>query len=408
MSLLLFPGDIEWYNIDEMRTARRKHRAGESLAVRRKKVMHTVRSHYQAYRIRRRRQTIVVLAALAVLALLIICIALLVRLFWPAPVDENKGLIQRVLERHFPIQASSNWLYGDFLDYPMQPEALSGRLIPILAIKEDLALKAKLEALFAAYPSRFEPSLYYYSPQDGSFVQFNAYRPVSAASVIKLPILLAYFHDVDQNVLRLNTPVVYLELHRAGGAGGLQYGPTGQVFSAREIVRQMIQLSDNTATNIMISYLGGSGVLNDEFKAMGMQDTRIRNWLPDLNGTNTISMYEMATILNNIQTGTFLSRTSREHALEILKGTHNRRLLPARLPSEAEIAHKTGDIGTALANSGIIYPPGKGYYIVSMHVERPFNDYTARDIIQEASKIIYDHYNGRGYQSTQPKWEKIP
>jgi len=66
------------------------------------------------------------------------------------------------------------------------------------------------------------------------------------------------------------------------------------------------------------------------------------------------------------------------------------------LPHEAVVAHKTGDIGTALGDSGAVYLPDGRKYFVSMQVERPYNDYTARDMVQRASRMIYD------YVSAQP------
>jgi beta-lactamase class A len=60
------------------------------------------------------------------------------------------------------------------------------------------------------------------------------------------------------------------------------------------------------------------------------------------------------------------------------------------------VAHKTGDIGTALGDSGAVYLPDGRKYFVSMQVERPYNDYTARDMVQRASRLIYD------YVSAQP------
>jgi beta-lactamase class A len=129
---------------------------------------------------------------------------------------------------------------------------------------------------------------------------------------------------------------------------------------------------------------------------LGLVNTRIRNWLPDLEGTNTISPYEMVTILNNIDHGSLISESARYNGMSILRSTHNRRLLVSPLPSDVIVAHKTGDIGTALGDSGAIYLPDGRKYFVSMQVERPYNDYTARDMVQRASRIIYDHV------STQP------
>ncbi len=265
------------------------------------------------------------------------------------------------------------------------------RLLPVAALSEDTELETAIRRVIGKYPSRFVPHLYFYDPADQSYVDIGGEEPVAAASVIKLPVLFAWLEDMDQGNLAPETELLYLEHHRAGGAGMLQFQPPGFSLTSQDVATRMIQLSDNTATNIMIDSLGGSEKLNRRFDALGMRETRINDWLPDLPGTNVISMRDMVTLLHNIESGTLLSSESREMALGILKGTHNRRLIPARLPEGTVVAHKTGDIGSALVNSGIVYLPDGRHYYISVQVDRPFNDYTARDIIQEISRTVYDH-----------------
>ena len=139
----------------------------------------------------------------------------------------------------------------------------------------------------------------------------------------------------------------------------------------------------------MHSSLGGHEFLDEQFHDMGLRKTLIRNWLPDLPGTNTISMYEMATLLNNIDNGFLLSQQSRTRAIEILSGTHNRRLLAWTLPPDAIFAHKTGDIGTALADAGIVYMPDNrrsGLKVVREILSDipgvSFVELTARDVVR--------------------------
>ena len=54
------------------------------------------------------------------------------------------------------------------------------------------------------------------------------------------------------------------------------------------------------------------------------------------------------------------------------------------------VLHKTGDVGTMLGDSGIVYTTNGKKYIVTILVKRPFNHYGAKTLIQDASLIIYD------------------
>jgi beta-lactamase class A len=316
------------------------------------------------------------------------------------PIALNSKQFEGMLEQDFGLFETPSLLYYHTMDYAVlshQPLGLlEHKLTPLLPASEDTELKSQLEQLFAQYPaSRFTPHFYFYNPQDGRFVAINGYAPVPAASVIKLPILLDYLMTVDEGLVKVDTPWLYAEFHRAGGSGDLQYKPTGQGLSANDVAGQMIRISDNTCTNMMISYLGGTDAVNQRLADLGLVNTRIRNWLPDLEGTNTISPYEMVTIMNNIDHGPLVSELSRYNGLSILKSTHNRHLLVAPLPKDVVVAHKTGDIGTALGDSGAVYLPDGRKYFVSMQVERPYNDYTARDMVQRASRLIYDYVNAQ-------------
>jgi beta-lactamase class A len=373
---------------------------------------------YQIYRQKKLRQQRVLLLGVGLLLLFGLLILtgwglckaaspLLTRIYPTSPMmTTTPQHFERLLEKDFgPIQTPSllyeNNLGTLLLARTADPTA-SGQLMPIAPSHEDTHLKASLEALLAQYPaSRFVPHIYFYNPQDNTYVEINGYSPVSAASVIKLPILLDYLMHLDEQSIALDTPLLYADFHRGGGAGELQYQPAGQEFLANQIASQMIRISDNTCTNMMISYLGGTDAVNHRLQQLGLLQTRIRNWLPDLTGTNTISQYEMVTILYNIEQGKLISDGARTNGLDILFSTHNRRLLVTPLPKEAKVAHKTGDIGTALGDSGIVYMPDGRKYIMSMQVERPYNDYTARDMVQRASRLIYD------YVETQPNRELL-
>jgi beta-lactamase class A len=359
---------------------------------------------YQAYQQARRRQQRIAILVLGLLLLLSLtglsiwgavrAAQPLLEAWMPLEVVETNELRDMLTKDvGFPTQASL--LYDDTRDFAALSAPVNGflkdKLLPILPMREDSELKAELQAVLSNFPSTLVPHLYYYNPYDGSYVEVNGYKPVAAASVIKLPILLDYLMSLDKNLMQMDTPLLFAEFHRAGGSGELQGRDSGVMFPANHVAGQMIRISDNTCTNIMIDALGGMDILNRKLAALGLTRTRIRNWLPDLEGSNTISAYEMATILYNVDQGPLVSDIARYDGIGILESTHNRRLLVSPLPNNVRVAHKTGDIGTSLGDSGIVYMPDGGKYIISIQVERPFNDYTARDLIQQVSRSIYDH-----------------
>ena len=111
------------------------------------------------------------------------------------------------------------------------------------------------------------------------------------------------------------------------------------------------------------------------------------------------TVYDAKNVLSKIARTTslthsnFLSDKSKIIIKEYMANVENRSLLQAGLPPEAILIHKTGDIGKMLGDAGIVYAQNGRKYIVVILVERPHNDYSARDLIQEASRIIYKNIN---------------
>ena len=252
-------------------------------------------------------------------------------------------------------------------------------------------LKAKLEDLAKKYPD-LKPEIFLVDLDTKGYVKIRAKEPISAASTIKLPILVAFFQDVDSGKIKLEEELTMTEEAIAGGSGDMQYQPPGTKFSALETATKTIVISDNTATNMLIERIGGKEVLNQRFSAMGLMETKINNPLPDLTGTNTTTPQDLGNLLVKIDSGELLSLRSRDRLLHIMSNVEKDILLPQGIESDALIAHKTGDIKSVLADVGMIDMPSGKRYIASMLVKRPDNSLQAQEFIQQASGITYQYF----------------
>jgi beta-lactamase class A len=227
---------------------------------------------------------------------------------------------------------------------------------------------------------------------NGSYVDINASASFPAASTIKIPILVAFFQDVDAGKIRLDEMLTMQKEMMVGGSGDMQYKPVGTQFKALEVATKMMTVSDNTATNMLIARMGGIEALNQRFRSWGLNTTAIRNQLPDLQGTNTTSPKELGTLMAMVSQGNLLNMTSRDRILDIMRNTVRNHLLPTGLGQGASIAHKTGDIGTMLADAGLVDLPTGKRYIVTVMVQRPNNDPRAEKLIGSISKATYQQF----------------
>ena len=265
-------------------------------------------------------------------------------------------------------------------------------LFAIASLGKKIApLESNLQQLAAKYPD-LEPQLFIVDLDTKGFVSIKGQEPIASASTIKLPILIAFFQDVERGKIALDEKLTMTPNLIADGSGNMRYETPGTEFSALETADKMISISDNTATNMLIERLGGMEKLNRRFADMGLKATRLQNLLPDLTGTNTTTPEDLGNLLVKIDGGDLVSLRSRDRILHIMRNLERNTLLPEGLESDATIAHKTGDIESMLGDVGIIDMPNGKRYIASMLVKRPKNSLQAKEFIQQASGTAYQYF----------------
>lgn len=239
------------------------------------------------------------------------------------------------------------------------------------------------------------PGVFVLDLDNGDFFSFNGNTTFSAASMIKVPILVAFFQDVDAGKIKLDDILSIEQADIAEGSGDMQYAGAGSQYSALETATNMIITSDNTATNMIIRRMGGIEVLNRRFQQWGMQQSTLRNLLPDLEGTNTTSPKELVSLLSLINDGKLVSMKSRDRIFDIMRRTQTDTLLPSVLSPGSTIAHKTGDIGSLVGDVGIVdLQAGRRYAIAAM-VKRPHNDARAQELIRQIAAVVYEQFGGQ-------------
>lgn len=243
---------------------------------------------------------------------------------------------------------------------------------------------------------------------DGRFAQLQSDLPLPAASSIKTPILLLALEALDAGQLRWGEPLAMTKEVVGGGAGWMANRPVGTRFPVFEAATEMIRVSDNTATNLLIKRLGGEQAINQRFAAQGLAATVVNNWLPDLEGTNTTSSRDLARAIALVDLGDKLSPRGRDLFREILGTSRTNTLIPLGLlqglgrdgaDPDAELRsfgitayNKTGDIGIAYADGALVQLPTGQRAVLAFMVKGPFNDPRSTDLIRamaaEVSKTL--------------------
>lgn len=226
------------------------------------------------------------------------------------------------------------------------------------------------------------------------YVSVNGDQAFPAASTIKVPLLIAFLQAVDRGDISLSETLTMRADLVAAEAGILQYQPVGLQLPALEVATLMSVISDNTATNMVIDRLGGMEAVNQTFAQWGLEQTRIENWLPDLEGTNTTSPLDMVTLLSQVEQGHILSLRERDRLFAIMAETETRTLIPQGTDEpEARIINKTGDIGGLVGDVGMVDLPNGRRYIATILVRREIrNDLSAYELVREVARRAHAHW----------------
>lgn len=252
-------------------------------------------------------------------------------------------------------------------------------------------LQKSLENLSALYPN-LQPGIFVYDFQTKNYVSIAGDKQMATASIIKVPILVQMFRRIEDGQISLYDEFQMTPYYRTGGSGHLQFKADKTRFDMDFLAKMMIRESDNSATNMILSAIGGADEFNSAMRRWGLKSTYIKNWLPDLYGENTTTPRDMATILYNADNPEFLNLESRSKIIEIMSKVKNRSLLKQGIPDSAQLVHKTGDIGEMLGDTGIVTMPDGRRYIVVVMVKRRWNDYSARTFVNQASSVIYNSF----------------
>lgn len=289
------------------------------------------------------------------------------------------------------ILVPSSQSFGTNISSPLAALGGFGGASSDLPAKEEMKpLKEKLLKLAAQSPG-LTLGCFLLDLDTGGYVDINGSQVFAAASTIKFPLLVAFFQDVDSGRIKLNEKLTLRKDLIAAESGTMQDKKLGTQFSALYTASQMISISDNTATNLILDRLGGPTALNRRFKSWNLNNTVLKNLLPDVEGTNVSTPKDLATLMSRVSQGGGLSLKSRDRLLAIMQTTQTNTLLPQGLGEGAKIAHKTGNIGTMIGDVGLIDMPTGKRYLTTVLVKRPYNDTRAEELVRQVSKTSYEY-----------------
>jgi beta-lactamase class A len=242
-----------------------------------------------------------------------------------------------------------------------------------------------------------QPSIVIKDLDIGWEIDFNKDKLVPSASLVKIPIMLSCFYAVEEKRINLKDAIYLKASEKAEGSKVLGDKPVGSVFTVEELIKPMITQSDNTATNMLIDYIGFD-TLGMYFKKIGLKNTNIVRKMLDFKERkegveNYTTAEDMAFVLEELYRSNFVNKEVSKQCLLLLGQQKINDRIPRKLPKEGTfIAHKTGLERHICHDVGIVYTQ-KGNFLICVLVKHKNKvAKPAKKLISDIALLTYNYY----------------
>ncbi len=196
----------------------------------------------------------------------------------------------------------------------------------------------------------------------------------------------------------------------------------GQYMPAIDLIELMITRSSNPATDALLAAVGGPAVVNDWMRRQSITQFSINRDIATLvrddgqyNPATYVDSRDAATpramvrLLSGLYRGEFLSDQSRQVLLGAMSRTvTGKRRIPANIPLEARVSHKTGSLSNTSSDVGIIECPDGRTIAVAIYVTGQVTKQAREERIAAIARALYDGFAVRAQQSPVKNWATAP
>lgn len=211
---------------------------------------------------------------------------------------------------------------------------------------------------------------------NGARIAHRADERFAMCSTFKMPLAAAVLSRADRGELVLGQAVSY------GSADLLDHAPVTRAhlaegkLSIEMLIQAIIEVSDNTAANLLLNLVGGPMALTNYLRKLGDQVTRLDRNEPGLNTNlpgderDTTTPNAMIGTMQRILVGDALSAGARDKLIGWMKNSRTGlERLRAGLPSEWIVADKTGTgVNGAVNDIAIVWPPQRAPILIAVYM----------------------------------------
>lgn len=267
-------------------------------------------------------------------------------------------------------------------------------------------LNERIENEFAGQSGVF--ALAFQDLSTGEKLSIRENETFHAASTMKVPVMIEIYKKAAAGKFSLDDSVVVRNEFTSIADGSRYrlepgddseqdlYTKEGTKRTLYSLVYDMIIVSSNLATNIVIEMADPKEV-TQTMRDLGAKDMLVLRGVEDQKAfdkgmINTTTAHDLLLIFEKMAKGEIVNPDASRAMVEILRDQKFKSVIPARLPSDAKVAHKTGDYGGVVRHdAGIIFlPDGRKYVLVLLSKELK-DDEAATKAMANVSEMIYQY-----------------
>jgi len=267
-----------------------------------------------------------------------------------------------------------------------------------------LKLKEEVNAVFEAEEGDFAMAfLPVFKPED--LLLINATEEFHAASTMKTPVMVEVFKQVADGNFGLNDSILIKnDFYSIVDSSKYTvnedtenelYNMLGDSLTIYDVMYRMIIKSSNLGTNLIVEKVGAKNV-TQTMRDLGAPYIKVLRGVEDLKAfdqglSNTTTAFDLMVIFEMIAKGKAVSSEASQQMIEVLLDQKYNDIIPARLPSDVKVAHKTGEITGVRHDSGIVILPNGRQYVLVLLSKNLKNTEQGIEKMAQVSKMVYDY-----------------
>jgi beta-lactamase class A len=203
--------------------------------------------------------------------------------------------------------------------------------------------------------------------ETGEEIAINAEKPMDTMSVIKIPLMVEAFRQIEAGRFSLSDNVTLKDSDKRPGTGVIRSLDPGAVLTIKDLLTLMIIVSDNTATDLIYEKVGGVKPVNELMQSLGLRSIHATGpadaWFKALRAAPSrdqfhaegkhpfglSSPHDMGRLLEMMKRGQAVSKSASEQMLQMMRGQVYSSRVPKYVTGFA-VPHKTGDFLPHIGN----------------------------------------------------------